>query len=118
MEVKGNQFGNIQNSDVIVNNGTMAATLTSANLQALHALRELQDRVAAASAQGALEPAAAEAAHGELAAATREVASGRGPAAVPALERTRHILGTAAGAAPLLDAIVNIVRLVQGSGGS
>ncbi|MGR6317594.1 hypothetical protein Q2K19_04955 [Micromonospora soli] len=116
MEVKGSQFGNIQNGDTIINNGNIAMTLTDVRLRVVQELGALQDHLAGASTRGVVEPDAAQAASVELATATREVASGHGTMALPALERAQHILSAVAGTAPMVDAIVKIVGLINGSG--
>lgn len=118
MEVKGDQYGNIQNSDLIINQGGMSATLTGSTREALLALTALQAHVKAASSNGVLDQETAQAASGELVAVSRKLASGGGADAISGLERTRRILGTAAGVAPLLETISNIIALIHGSAGN
>lgn len=118
MEVKGDQHGNIQNSDLIINHGGMSAVLSGPGQEALRALGELQARVRAAALAGRVDDKTAQAASEELAITSRELAAGGGAAAISGLERTRRILGTAAGATSLVTAISNIINVLHGSGGS
>ncbi|MFU8870343.1 hypothetical protein [Micromonospora sp. SL4-19] len=118
MEVKGNQYGNIQNSDVIINHGSLSAAVSDSGQEALRALGELHERVRAAGLSGGLDEKIARAVAEELVSTRRELAAGGGVAAISGLERTRRILGTAIGAAPLLEAISKIIGLIHSSAGS
>lgn len=115
---QGPQSGIIQNSDLIINHGGISATLLTSNREALLALSDLQTRLQQCVSAGALDEETARAASDELANASRALTARGSQAATPALERARLILGTAAAAAPLLDAITNIVALVQVGGGN
>ncbi|MET7877772.1 hypothetical protein [Micromonospora profundi] len=117
MEVKGNQFGTIQNGDTIINSGPVSATFGGRDSQVLEAFDNVQVQLEDARTAGALESVHAEAAALEIATARTALAAGQHDVATKRLERIRSMLGAAAAATPLVEAVSKLIALLHDGGG-
>ncbi|MFD6562670.1 hypothetical protein [Micromonospora profundi] len=117
MEVKGNQFGTIQNGDTIINRGSVSATFGGPTSDVQKALDNVQAQLEDARTAGALESVDADAAALEIATARTALAAGQHDLATKRLERIRTALGAAAAATPLVEAVSKLITLLHDGGG-